>query len=333
MKQVLKLILVVLALSAVLPLPAYAYEKPDPNVFSDELSGVSFTVPVNWREADPTNSSVKGKFVYNLDSNFGIMFSSGYDPQFMSNTYDLRQDIAASEQSFIDGLTNGIKRNYPDMEISITDTQFEISEVNYSDKEYCKAFYSATVNINGVDITLPNTQLFFVQDGYLYAFTFTGTSASSAYKDFEKLMNSVVYPEPGSSIQAVAPAPASETDDAETESGIELLLSLLIPFLFVTVPIAVYRYGIRRWPVPKEEKKTWRIVLAYEIFALLGPAVFGYRADAFASQLGSDLIPWLIGCAVNYSMLKLKKSDCGTLKDEPPYYDDSDDSDDSDGNS
>ena len=80
-----------------------------------------------------------------------------------------------------------------------------------------------------------------------------------------------------------------------------MLVSLLLTIVIYSLPIALYRYAIRKTPL--SPKKAMLITIVYGIIAYIAMAALFFSQDSTSTQ-GSAIVLW---SAVNYRMLRGSK--------------------------
>ena len=189
--------------------------------------------------------------------------------------------------------------------------------VSFAGKEYYCAEVSGTEDVYGLTISVTITQYLRCENGYMYIFQFGGTHDSEYYDDFVSLMNSVVYPEITQEKPVAAPSSpendkagqdhaqkTQEIDSMEPEASAkmrpsagDIVIGLLLTIVIYSIPIIVYRYGIRKAPVEKKKAKRITIVYAGIAFVAMSAILYFVFENGIA---GSAIIPWSV---VNYTIL------------------------------
>lgn len=252
--------------------------------YVDDETGVMFTVPANWTEGTTSegHNLISAKFTSNLEPGFTMLYA---------NT-DLWAELSAEEQSgnTRSDIDNSIFSEAAIAEMFDVDTE-DITLVSYGGKEYFKIVVTDTISTSGLQMTMTN--LFRIENGYIYMFQFSGDSDSSCYADFESLLNSVAYPKVADTASHFDPAAPPSSTHAASSADLSyaqsefrastLLLSLLSTVLIYALPIYIYRYGIRKAPL--EKKKAKKIVIIYGIaaFFLMSCLIFVTRGSGAAS--------------------------------------------------
>ncbi len=223
-------------------------------VFTDKNTGVKFTVPANWSQAELSKERefISAKFTSNLEGGLSILFGG----------HDLWNELSASDKQ---GLSRTDLNNSAFSKSDIAEMlgvqAKDISTVTYSGKEYFKGIVTSTQSVSGISMTITMTQLYYFDNGYIYTFQFNGTNTNPYYKDFESLLSSVEYP----SIAIASNSPSDhnqvpalhQTQSSFFNSWLALLLiNLIITILIHPTPVWIYRYVIRKRPVaPKVAKR------------------------------------------------------------------------------
>lgn len=177
-------------------------EDTDPFLFTDENSGTKYTVPANWKQdmLAKDRETLDVRFISTKEAGCTIIYGST----------DVWQQMSASEKA---GNTRSGLNNSTFTETDIAELYNvavdEVSTATYNGTQYFKVEYDYVSDTSGVDITVTMTQLFCMNNGWLYFFQFGGTSTNKLYSDFESLLNSVQYP-------AVSNMEADSADSADT---------------------------------------------------------------------------------------------------------------------
>ena len=194
-------------------------EDTEPFVYTDQESGLTFTVPANWKEEDFYGDRER------LDVKFGSTESDGLSIIYSSEDFwgELTPDkkIGLTREDVNNDL---LSEEFVAQMYSVT--RDEVSTVYYNGRRYYKCETRRNVEIDGIEIPVTMTMLTHIDNGWMYAFTFGGTSDEALYSDFEKLIESVkypaVYPEAGSNVPDKEP---SEPNKADTNQRPDLDLN------------------------------------------------------------------------------------------------------------
>lgn len=186
------------------PLPS-SQEENDPFVYTDQDSGVTFTVPANWREEEFTQDRkyIDAKFVAPGRT---IIYGST----------DLWKELPASERAGYSraDIDHSAFTKYDVAEMYDIPAH-EISVVTYNGIRYYS--FETTATADGSVLSVTMTNLIHINNGWIYTFQFSGTDQSKSYTDFESLLESVQYPTP--SITATVPSPNTSPSSAENASA------------------------------------------------------------------------------------------------------------------
>ena len=265
-------------------------------LYTDSDTGLSFLVPANWSEkvVPKKRDFLCAKFALNADPSIIITYGSS----------DLWNNLTASEQA-------GIERSdykFPILRESDVASMFDlpasgVSTVTYNGT-YCFKFLTVTQDAwNGLTISLKTTNVISSCDGYLYLFQFSGTEQSKYYADFEALLNRVVYPLPDT-VPAASALPSGGTAYSDVPmlpsggfSFGNLVFSLIVTIVVYSLPIIIYRYGVRKKPVAPRKARV--ITIVYAVISLCVMTVL-VSALGGSGAAGGGLFLWTF---VNYKML------------------------------
>ena len=237
-------------------------------VFIDKNTGVKFTIPANWSQAELSKERefISAKFSSNLEGGLTILFGG----------HDLWNELSAADKQ---GLSRNDLNNSAFSKSDIADMlglqAKDISTVTYGGKEYFKGIVTSTQSAYGITMTITMTHLYYFDNGYIYLFQFNGTDTNPYYKDFEALLSSVEYPYIASNVQSdhnqVPALRQAQSSFFNSWFGL-FLINLLITILIHPTPVWIYRYVIRKKPVsPKAAKRIVivdAIVVALIMFAI-----------------------------------------------------------------
>lgn len=286
-----------------------AQAAPDTEAFTytDKDTGVEFTVPSNWvRETLSDDSQdLDAMFASNKDPGMCIAYASAdiwSEVPFYEKIGSSRADINNSAFT-------------PDELAKVLDIpKNELTSVRYNGKEYYKRASTELTAASGEALEISTTYLMRIENGYVYAFQFSGDESNLYYGDFEALLKSVKYPAGESTV-------SSGSDTAGMLSG--LLLSLLITVSVYSLPIIIYRFCIAKKPLGKAAAK--KITIIYGLAAFIVMSVLIIKANGNGTAGGAVLL-W---SAVNYKVLtgggkKAAESSCeeapssGFYPSDPP---------------
>ena len=219
--------------------PPVADRGEDTNSFihTDTDSGVTFTVPANWKQEafSKDREFIDVKFVSTKEDGCTMIYGST----------DMWSQMSASDRA---GYTRSDLNNSAftksDIAAMYNTTADKISTVTYNGVEYFKGETNYTSDAYGVDITVKMTQLVYIDNGWMYMFQFGGTSTHKLYSDFESLLKSVQYPTVsdvggvGSTNNTTSNNTNDNTDDS---SGIIAVVVLFVIVAVIVVAMIVSR--------------------------------------------------------------------------------------------
>lgn len=162
-------------------------EDTDPFLHTDTDSGVTFTVPANWKQEPFTEDweFIDVQFLSTKEDGGTIFYGS----------MDIWEQLSESERAGYtrsDLSNSGVTKS--DVARMCDTTSNKITTVTYNGVQYFKYEAKGTTNIYGFDVTVTMTQLLHFDNGWVYSFQFGGASTHKLYSDFESLLESVQYP-------------------------------------------------------------------------------------------------------------------------------------------
>lgn len=208
------------------PPAAKLEEETDAFSFADADSGVTFTVPENWKQEELTEDKkyIDAKFVSVKEPGCLIMFGStdlwakineaekkNYARSDMNNSFFTKANIAGMF---------GLKED-------------DVTVETYNGIQYYMCEYTASVSAG---FSVKTTQLIYIDNGWMYVYQFGGKSTHKLFADFETLMNSVEY-ELTVAEETVTP----EEKDPIEELAVAIVASLVIVAVLVAVIILVIK--------------------------------------------------------------------------------------------
>ena len=214
-------------------------EDTDSFIHTDADSGVTFTVPANWKPKELTQDRefIDAKFISTKEDGCVIMYSST----------DMWGQMSASDRiGYTRSDLNNSAFSKSDVAEMYSTTADKITTVTYNGVQYFKGETNYTSDTFGVDITVTTTQLVYIDNGWMYMFQFGGTSTHKLYSDFERLLNSVQYP----TVSNVAGAGSFNTttsgfnnssDNSDDISGVVAVIVLLLIVAMIVVFVILSR--------------------------------------------------------------------------------------------
>ena len=218
-------------------------EDTDPFQYTDTDTGVTFTVPANWKqkEFNEERELIDVKFVSTKEDGCAMIFGTvdmweqmsavdriGYSRSDINNSAFTKQDIAEIYGTTVDKIST----------VTYNGVQYFIAEINTSSDVYV------------MDISMTMTQLVYIDNGWMYMFQFNGTRTHKFYSDFEKLLNSVKYLVVSNVEATEASKPTTSvpdhsnqgsSNDSKDNSGVTAVVALLLIVPAIVVAVVVTR--------------------------------------------------------------------------------------------
>jgi hypothetical protein len=275
------------------------------STYRDAISGTSFTVPDGWTEQPLSQEREFIQVKYTPDDGelATILFGSA----------DIWGQLTEAEK-------NGLSRDEYNISLFTKDDIAYTLDVNASDVKSVElgstSYYrlDLTSEDTSSGITIKYTQSIYttIQNGYFIQFQYVFSGNDSNRGIFEETVKNASIPNSITSTSATASPQVtnqSQTVNTNEKHGDtsfrfdfgNIFISLLITVLIYSVPIMVYRYGIRKKPV--ERNKAKRITIAYAFVAFLVMAVI-LSARGMGAP-GGAIVLWSY---INYSMLTKGKN-------------------------
>lgn len=202
MKRFLSIILVFFCVFCQFPVAAFAADNTYSSgkltltkyiKYTDEESGLSFTVPTNWVETPMSKEReyLDVKFTSNTSEGLSIIFAS----EDIFELEDFKSELSGFEKLFLSREMMGNDLFTPaDIAKMLGCKESNVSVVTFGDREYFCAEFAASGEIYGLTISIPSTCLVRCENGYFYMFLFSGNRNHEYYDDFESLVTSAKYP-------------------------------------------------------------------------------------------------------------------------------------------
>lgn len=234
MKRLLSIIFVVILLLTIpFNISAFAEQGKDGNSFkyTDTDSGVTFTVPANWKQEELSKDReyIDVKFASTEEDGCIILYGSA----------DLWAKMSAADKI---GVTRSDLNNTALTQSDVAEmygiSADKVTTVTYNGTQYFKGEINLTADLLGVDVNASMTMLFYFDNGWMYAFQFGGTSTDKLYSDFESLLKSVQYPNSSNEISTSSTNNVTSTTSNNTSDNTSGIIAVVI-LLIVVIVIAV----------------------------------------------------------------------------------------------
>ena len=187
--------------------------------YTDSETGVSFTVPEDWVDAKESNQKyyteeqekvIKANFACAKAPDLGILYSCYDVMEEMPGLFKLVGDRSMIDQEVVE-LEDIIETIPFDVRKSSTET--------IGGREFYVLEVAGTSELNGVKMDFVETDVIRVQNGFEYAFSFSGTADDPRYADFLSLVESAEFPDTETATaladkQKESDAPAADGQDA-----------------------------------------------------------------------------------------------------------------------
>ncbi|MGI5850361.1 MAG: hypothetical protein ACOX8Q_09940 [Christensenellales bacterium] len=286
-----------------LPSTAYALE------YSNDVAQIKYTVPTGWsKEAMNKGREILKEKYINNDSGGIEVILFGYADVWGVATPEERQGWTREE------FNNSIFSNSDIAEMYGLNEK-SISIKTYNNVKYYLFSLSQAVTELGYSIEAEQKVLIRFHNGFLYYFSYAAPKGmDDHYSDFEEMVSSVKYLSESSQLptdpvkQVSTVAGKSTVNNSSLRFSAEsLLLSLILTISIYSLPIVIYRYGIRKKPV--DSKKAKKITIIYGICSFIVMTIILYFLGN--ATVGGAIIFWSF---INYRILisgidKMSESD------------------------
>ena len=200
-------------------------------IYTDTKTNIKFTVPVNWyeKELSKEREFIDVKFMSAKEEGMSIIYGSTDVWGMM--TEDERDGSTRSD-------INNSAFTLEDMSEFFTVDKKQISLVKYNGVEYYQATVKNSTELYGLDFTAEMTHAVRFDNGWIYWFQFSGTTDSTYFGDFEKLMNSVQFP----TIPNVTDVGSFDSSSDDIDNSYKSISVIVVLFLVVGVIVTVVLY-------------------------------------------------------------------------------------------
>ena len=254
-------------------------------VCQDAETGVSFLLPGGWREVPVTveDDLVDRSFVYVNDAaflSFGVL--------------DLWQTLSSTEPSFPWSRSQLCSDTLSERDADALFGDTIPAKIVYNDRTYYSLELEQLIAPDGTVLGAGGKTMAYLKYGYLIAvsYSYLHTAGNTREADLFSVLDSMDY----SALDARTEQEQGENSPISS-TMLDLLVSLLITVTIYSLPIAVYRYGIRRRYV--EKKLARRITIFYGAGAFLLMSVI--LTVVFHNGVAGGAI--LLWSSINYRIL------------------------------
>lgn len=250
-------------------------------LYTDPKTQVTFSVPANWKQEEMSEERayLDAKFV--SDEGIGVLIYGSVD---LWEKLPAQDKIGKTRAQINNSLFT--KADVAEMVGVLPD---KVETVTYGRATYFQAIIPTT------QAPISITQLSCIHNGWFYTFQYSGTPSSSHYEEIQALLESVQYP--GGDASAAVGGPASSGASRPLPFIVMLIVSLLITVLVYTVPVLIYRFGIRKGPLPRAKAKKFTVIYGILAFLVMSVLLFLLNGEVGTS---SAILLWSM---VNYKIL------------------------------
>ena len=238
-------------------------KAPEPDVkYRDELSGTVFPIPTGWVQV-PVDTDFDGvKFVPDYDTDTTLLISClDMYQQIMETLEKDGEKIPFKKRADFDLMYSnlGTAAEFFGCEES------EVQSVQYGSTSYYYIEKIVHTESQTGMVYRPVVYLMRVENGIVYLFQYFGKMGDAFYEDFVKMLKGTQY----TRVDEQDLMDARNKKLWSSLSPMNLLASLIITIGIYSLPIFLYRWVIRRYPVEKKPAKIITIVYAVFAFAAM----------------------------------------------------------------
>lgn len=268
------------------------------NIYTDSVTGVSFTIPQGWNEAPLSEDREFIKVAYSPENEDGGTILFGYADVWEEMPDSDKVGYSRSDINHSELMDNFTKEEILQL-MGFDNLDAEIDTVHYSGTEYLEISVDKEMSVFDISADITMTMLLHFENGYCYQFYFGDLAEKNHYQEFVTMMNSVKYPYVADTSDDVI---YINSDGNLQINFLNIILSLIITISVYSLPIIIYRYKIKKQALPKNKAK--KITIIYAIIAFF---VMFFLKGGVAP--GSAIFLWSI---TNYKILINKsKNDIG----------------------
>lgn len=256
-------------------------EETPPFQYEDPESGVTFTVPANWREAT-IDTLRPGASVSDEDWNMLL--------DYYKIAYLYQRDNESA--LFYFGYTDNPEPSVASIEEYGAEILKEMhaeesTTVKYNNTWYIQGKYQ-TPDGNSIVLTCMDAE-------YIYFYAFSGLPENARYPDFQSIMESITY---------TISRPAEKTGGLG--SALFLVFSYLVIIFLFLLPILIYRYGYYRTNLDRKRAIPLVIVNGIAVGLLVCLLVALGKGSFILSDFLIVLFLAIVTGAINYLILTKK---------------------------
>ncbi len=261
--------------------------------YTDNEVGVTFTVPAGWREMELMKERKHIKTKYGDKDGNILLF--GYTDGWSSMPESDKQGLKRSD------LNNDSLTKSELLELYGTDNVNEttVEYVTINNIEYFRVTRQFKYEVSETEVNRTMVSHLILNNGILFEFSFVRAIDSTAYKQYDELLSSIkyenlsTYSSPVNSTKKMFNLPINSSDKSLV---LAMVLSIIYTITVYALPIIVYRYLIRKAPVPPKKAKA--ITIIYGIIAFIAVIYVGTLVND--PSPGGAVLFWSF---VNYRIL------------------------------
>ena len=267
------------------------------NTYKDSVTGVSFNLPSGWKETPLNEDREYIQVKYQPENNDGASIQFGYVDVWGQLPDSDKVGYSRSDMTHT-AMTESLTKDEMLEALGFGNLGAEIDSVHYNNIEYLEITVETEMEIFEVSADIIMTILMHIDNGYAYQFVYGDLAEKSHYQEFATMMNSVKYPYATKADNGIV---SIDSNGDLQFDFFTLIVSLIFTIAVYSLPILIYRYGIKKQALP--EKKAKKITIIYGIIA------FFVMAILLGGAPGGAILLWSF---VNYKVLTTSnKNDIG----------------------
>lgn len=170
-------------------IPSYTPEKPQAEeapafLYTDQETGVTFTIPAGWVERSPSKEWEYMDAVFSFTEDPGL--------QIVYGSKDLSAELSALDRLLLEQGTLG-EEVCAALAEEMGVPESAVSMKTYHEEDYFLVEASYTSEEYGMKVTATVTQAIHIEGGWVYLFQVVGKQSDLAYGELEKVLESVEY--------------------------------------------------------------------------------------------------------------------------------------------
>ena len=279
---------VFLLLSLVFILSVTVFAEGGSRFYRDDSTGAGFEIPEGWTLNVGAEGGIEATMCPETDPATLLLYSSVDTYEETRSRYEQAgETMPYSSRAEYDQYActkNGASSAF----------NCDVSKVRSATYGGITYYYTEmTLSLAENTISYPAVYFMRVENGIMYFFQFYGEKDSRYFKDVEALLGSAEYPH----ADAQDIINAQKKDLWDRLAPLNLLISLLVTITIYSLPIFIYRWCIRKYPVDEKPAKIITVVYGIVAFIVMSVLVFALNGEGAA---GGAILLWSF---VNYKVL------------------------------